>query len=327
MHPFYFVDPVTGAGKTRGAYWFATANPTENFCFVMKSIELIDRTIDAIKRDKKLNEKFPGVAKRIRYFHSGVGCQSVTSQITEYLKTMPEGMIVFITHAAWQMLPDFHRKDRWRLIVDEVMQATYHETFTLAYEEHRPLLVDRLTVTVQNEKYSRVEAKDHGEMRDLAHNPEHDQIATIFKPLFAKLTTSSDWAIVVETEQWQEFIAGEIKQIEFHGQFHPCAFDGYIDVTFMAANFKETLTYQHFVNMGCQFVPHKRIINELRYTTHTNGARVQVKCFTNRPWSKKLHKMSTDHRWRADDRVRVLLPCHQAGVRRRGLPVAREQRH
>ena len=98
MHPFYFVDPVTGAGKTRGAYWFATANLTENFCFVMKSIELIDRTIDAIKRDKKLNEKFPGVAKRIRYFHSGVGCQSVTSQITEYLKTMPEGMIVFITY-------------------------------------------------------------------------------------------------------------------------------------------------------------------------------------------------------------------------------------
>ena len=292
MHAFYFVDPVTGAGKTRGAYWFAAAYPTENFCFVMKSIELIDRTIDAIKQDKELNKRFPGVAKRIRYFHSGVGCQSVTSQITEYLKTMPEGMIVFITHAAWQMLPDFHRKDRWHLVVDEVMQATYNETFTLAYEEHRPLLVDRLTVTVQNEKYSRVEAKDHGEMRDLAHNPEHDQIATIFKPLFAKLTTSSDWAIVVETEQWLEFIAGEIKQVEFHGQFHPCAFDGYIDVTFMAANFKETLTYQHFVNMGCQFVPHKRIINELRYTTHTNGARVQVKCFTNRPWSKKLHKMS-----------------------------------
>lgn len=291
MHPFYFVDPVTGAGKTRGAYWFAAANPTENFCFVVKSIELIDRTIDAIKQDKELNEKFPDVAKRIRYFHSGVGCQSVTSQITEYLKTMPHGMIAFVTHAAWQMLPDFHRKDRWHLIVDEVMQATYHETFTLVYEEHRPLLVDRLRVTVQDEKYSHVEARDGGEMRGLAHNPKRDQIAAFFKPLFAKLATSSDWDIVVETEQWQRFVAGKAEQIEFHGQFHACAFDGYIDVTFMAANFKETLTYQHFANMGCQFVPHKRIINELRYTTHTNGARVKVKCFTNRPWSKTLHKM------------------------------------
>ena len=178
-------------------------------------------------------------------------------------------------------------------IVDEVMQATYHETFTLAYEEHRQPLINRLMVTREGEKYSRVEAKDHGEMRDLAHNPEHDQIATIFKPLFAKLTTSSDWAIVVETKQWQEFIAGEIKQIELHGQFHPCAFDGYIDVTFMAANFKETLTYQHFVNMGCQFVPHKRIINELRYTTHTNGGRLKIKYFTDRPWSKTvMHKLT-----------------------------------
>jgi hypothetical protein len=291
LHPFYFVDPVTGAGKTRGAYWFAAANPTENFCFVMKSIELIDRTIDAIKQDNELNKTFPDVTKRIRYFHSGVACQSVTSQITEYLKTMPQGMIVFITHAAWQMLPDFHRKDRWRLIVDELMQTTYNEAFTLVYEEHRQPLINRLTVTRKDEKYSRVEAKDHGEMRDLAHNPEHDQIATIFKPLFAKLTTSSNWAMVVETEQWQKFIAGGIKQIEFHGQFHPCAFDGYIDVTFMAANFKETLTYRHFVNMGCQFVPHKRIISELRYTTHSNGARLKIKYFTDRPWSKTLHKM------------------------------------
>ena len=128
-------------------------------------------------------------------------------------------------------------------------------------------------------------------MRDLAHNPERDQIATIFKPLLAKLTTSSDWAIVVETGQWQRFVEGKAEQVEFHGQFHPCAFDGYIDVTFMAANFKESLTYQHFANMGCRFVPHKRIINELRYTAHTNGERVKIKCFTNRPWSKTLHKM------------------------------------
>ena len=310
MHPFYFVDPVTGAGKTRGAYWFAAANPTENFCFVMKSIELIDRTIDAIKQDKELNKKFRGVAKRIRYFHSGVGSQSVTSQITEYLNTMPQGMIVFVTHAAWQMLPDFHRKDRWHLIVDEVMQATYHETFTLAYEEHRQPLINRLMVTREDERYSCAEAKDHGEMRDLAHNPEHDQIATIFKPLFAKLTTSSDWTIVVETDQWQKFVAGKIKQIEFHGQFDPCAFDGYIDVTFMAANFKETLTYQHFVNMGCKFVPHKRIINELRYTTHTNGARVQVKCFTNRPWSKTLHKM----RIMIDGEQTTVFECYRKAI-------------
>ena len=115
----------------------------------MKSIELIDRTIDEIKQDKELNEKFPGIAKRIRYFHSGVGCQSVTSQITEYLKTMPHGMIVFITHVAWQLLPDFHRKDRWRLIVDELMQTTYHEAFTLVSEEHRQPLSSRLVVTTR----------------------------------------------------------------------------------------------------------------------------------------------------------------------------------
>lgn len=302
MRAFYYLDSVTSAGKTRGAGDFVAAYPSESFCFVMRSVELIDRTIDEFRA------RHPEAEGRIRWFHSGMGGSSVTGQIAQYLKTMPEGAILFITHAAWQMMAHFHRTDRWRLIVDEMIQSTYNETFTLCFDESRKHLIDLLTVTREDQTYSRIDANDLGAIRDRAHNKHRDQIAEIFKALSAKLVASSHWSILVVTKQWEAFITGKINQIEFHGRFHPCAFDGYIDVTFMAANLKETLTYRHFLSMGCSFIPHKQI--RVRYTDHTNGSRLKIMYFTNRPWSKNLHKMQI----MVDGKQMTILQCYRRTI-------------
>lgn len=53
-HSFYFVDSVTGSGKTRAATDFAMPVPL-NFCFVMPTKRLVQNTVADL-----LNRKHPG---------------------------------------------------------------------------------------------------------------------------------------------------------------------------------------------------------------------------------------------------------------------------
>jgi hypothetical protein len=285
---FFAVDAVTGSGKTTAATNFAVSIPTTNFCFVMPTKKLIINTVNELK------QRHPEAADRISVFYAEPFQGPVTGRITEFVKTVhaDQGCLLFITHEAFLRLPHWHLKKHWHLIVDEVFQATYGETFTL--HEHRLELLDLLRLIPYDSKYSRVEPTDNAAIRSTAINAHGDQITAFFASLSSKLVDSSFWRLFVDTKQFEQFTAGRIAQIELHGLLHPSILNGSASVTLMAANFRESLMFRHFSNLACQFKPHKRIVDRLRYRHHENGPRLVVMYFTERRWSKSLRDLTIE---------------------------------
>jgi hypothetical protein len=284
MQHFYITDSVTGAAKTYSATNYATdkARRGLNFCFIMPTSILIDKTV------KELLERRPDALERIHIVKGDpIEPRKVTARITEFLLSVKagDGQILFITHEAFLRQPHWHQRANWHLVVDEVIEATYSETFSLY--ENRDILIEKISLEYHNEKYSRLFAQDHGAVVDWARNLKKDNVTALFTALAGKLKSTSGWSCYVSTEQFHAFAEGAV-QLEVHGVLSPVIFADFASVTLMGANLRLSMMYLAFLKSGCTFSPHKAIMAGLRYTEHTNGSRLKVYYFTDRLWSKKL---------------------------------------
>jgi hypothetical protein len=283
-----YVDAVTGSGKTRAATDLAVSLPGANFCFVMPTRKLINNTVS------DLRERHPSAWQRVEVLVSGSAREPVTSRIVEFIKQVhpDQGRILFITHEAFMRIPHWHLARHWHLVVDEVPQVTYCETFTLS--ENRDRLLELLSFGPHDEDYLEIEARQHSIINAAAKNRKRDQITALFQALAGKLTSSSQWQLFVEREQFERFSSGRISQIEVHGLLHPSIFQGFATVTLMAANLRESLMYHYFSNVGCTFKENRRIGSRLRYAAHGNGDRLSIHFLTGRVWSKSLRDQAIE---------------------------------
>jgi hypothetical protein len=79
------------------------------------------------------------------------------------------------------------------------------------------------------------------------------------------------------------------------GLSDPMIFNGFADVIMMSANLDRTIAYQHFVQHGHTFAPHKNITNKLRFTTHDNGDLLTIHyAVEDGAWSKRMRNGKID---------------------------------
>jgi superfamily II DNA or RNA helicase len=133
----YFVDGPCGSAKTHAAVRYAhhLARLGKKVLFVQPSIFLISQTL------ADLASLTPEV--RFCAIH-GETSEHVIADIIEHLKhTALDGEVLFITHSALMLLPYFHRRFDWHLIIDETPQADWCAEFNVP-RTHR-LITDCFT--------------------------------------------------------------------------------------------------------------------------------------------------------------------------------------
>ncbi len=217
---------------------------------------------------KDLKKRRPAIAKRIKVIYSSRTERSlVTVQIHEFLKSVKaeQGVILFVTHSAFLRMRHWHRQDHWHVIIDEIIEVTYDEKFSYTKIATNSSSFCTSTAVTTNTLYRRGVIQM---IREIARNGKRDKITAIFQDLAAKLDDRRPWQLLVDTAHYERFCKGELSELELHGLLHSSVFRGFASVTFMAANLSLSLMFRHFVNLGCEFRDHRRIISRLRYTRH-----------------------------------------------------------
>ena len=297
----YFVDGPCGCWKTSAAVRHAhrLARLGKKVLICQPSIFLINQTLADLAR------LAPEV--RCRAIH-GETSTRVIADIVEHLKhTAQDGEILFITHSALMLVPYFHRRQDWHVIMDELPQADWCAEFSIA-DTHR-LITDCLTVdaeaaSVADNRYVRAVPKDHAALERMARNKNCDQVFDIFQQ-FANVLISPHWAAYVLDDQFANLIngAGEKRKLLAFSHLKPSLLGGFASATIMGACFRQSMLYQLWSAAGVQFRPHKPITRRLRYTKHSNGHLLTILYATEADWSKNYRDKTLTDGMTVQDRV------------------------
>jgi hypothetical protein len=298
----YFVDGPCGSAKTHSAVRHAhhLARLSKKVLFVQPSIFLINQTL------ADLASLTPEV--RFRAIH-GETSTRVIADIIEHLKhTAMDGEILFITHAALMLLPYFHRRQDWHVIMDEIPQADWCAEFNVP--DTHALITDCFGVDVEAEsladnRYVRAVPKDRFRLERMARNKHRDQVWDIFQQ-FANVLVSPHWSAYVLDDQYTSLIGGvgERRKLLAFAHLKPSLLDGFASATIMGACFRQSVLYQLWSGAGVQFRPHKAITKGLRFAKHSNGHLLAILYAAEQDWSKNFRdKPLTDGAVTVQDRV------------------------
>jgi hypothetical protein len=298
----YFVDGPCGCAKTYAAVRHAhhLARLGKKVLICQPSIFLISQTL------ADLASLTPKV--RCRAIH-GETSDRVIADIIEHTKhTALDGEILLITHAALMLLPYFHRRQDWHVIMDEVPPADWCAEFNVP-DTHRLITdcfsVDAEAQSLADNRYVRAIPKDHFRLEQMARNKNCDQVFDIFQQ-FANMLISSHWSAYVLDDQYSSLIngVGERRKLLAFGHLKPSLLDGFASATIMGACFQQSVLYQLWSAAGVQFQPNKPITRGLRYAEHSNGHLLTILYATEQDWSKNYRdKTLTDGVMTVQDRV------------------------
>jgi hypothetical protein len=273
----------TGSGKTYAATAFSCDRISKQIktAIIQPTIRLCKQSVsDARGRFPELKPKITCIASR-----PGTN-EKVAGRINSYLNSRdPSGELLYITHAGFLRHEYWHRAKDWHLFIDEVIDVTYYRELRL--KDHRDLLSGLFRLRPFSEKYSVLEAVDHGRLMQVLDAMADDEIYEHFADLISRLL-SPHWNLYVDTTLFARFEAGDVHRLEVHGLLHPSIFDPFASVTLMAANLTDSIMYKYFAEQGCTFNEHKAISRGLRYFEHTNGKQLVIKYLSDRKWSKTL---------------------------------------
>lgn len=131
----HIFDAPAGAGKTRALARRADrlARLGQKVLFVQPTMHLITKTID-----DELRPLDPTYAFRPIHGACISNSESVIAEIVAHFQATPAdcGEIVFITHAAFLLIPYIERKADWTLIMDEVPQVDCFQELRLPDTHH-----------------------------------------------------------------------------------------------------------------------------------------------------------------------------------------------
>jgi hypothetical protein len=288
----YYVDGLCGSSKTYRAVRHAhrLARLGKKVLVVQPSIFLISETLKDIATLK------PEV--RVRAIH-GETSDRVIADIIEHAKhTTLDGEVLFITHSALMLLPYFHRRQDWHLIMDEIPQSDWCCEFNVS--ETQSLITDCFAVDAEaaslaDNRYVRAVPNNHAKLERMARNKRRDQVWDIFQR-FASILLSPHWSAYVLDDQYANLInhVGERRKLLAFAHLRPSLLDGFASATIMGACFKQSVLYQLSSAMGVRFLPHKAITKRLRYTTHGNGDLLTIRYATEEDWSKNFRDKTID---------------------------------
>ena len=318
-HSYTSTGP-TGSGKTRSATTFAC----ERIPLGVKSA-FIQPTIALCKQSyTDARTRFPDIQDRIRTIVTRRGSDDkIAHRITAYLNDRNEtGDLLFATHAGFLRTPHWNRADTWNLFVDEAMEVAYHREFRL--RKYRHLLTELFHARpARHERYSVLEARDHGQLDEALAQMKDDEIYKHFADFVWRLR-HDHWNLYVDQVAFRRFEDGETHTLDVHGLLAPSIFEPFASATLMGANLTDSIMYKYFAKEGCTFSDHTAINNGLRYQSHNNGSRLLIKYLTDGKWSKSLRNLKLykeDKQDISDDICGVYLDlCQKEAAKHSKLP-------
>jgi hypothetical protein len=297
----HFVDGPCGSAKTHVAVRHAhsLARLGKKILICQPSIFLINQTLN------DLASLTPEV--RFRAIHGETSTRVIADIVDHTKHTAMDGEILFITHSALMLLPYFHRRQEWHVILDEIPQADWCAEFSVP-ETHRLITdcfdVDTEAASLTDNRFVRAVPKDYAALERMARNKNCDQVWDIFRQ-FSNLLISPHWSAYVLDDQYTNLIkgVGERRKLLAFAHLKPSLLDGFAAGTIMGACFQQSALYQLWSAAGVQFQPHKPITKGLRYTKHGNGELLTFLFATGEDWSKNFRDKTLTDGVTVQDRV------------------------
>lgn len=260
--------------------------------FVQPSRELISRTI---------TETFKPLGPTYRYraitgdTHGG----AVVAGIVGHFRDTPrnQGEILFITHAAFLLLPFLVRAGDWSVIVDEVLQVDLFESFNIP-DTHR-LITAALDFVPGDGGYGRllaaISSASSFSLDQIARNSRSDQVLAQFSG-FAHRMLSDHWEVYARQDSFERLIAGgKGGQLQTYSLLNATIFGRFAETIIASACFTDSMLYQLWTGRGVQLQPvGQEFFDGLRYQLHGNGAQVTIRYVLDEHWSKTKRDLAVD---------------------------------
>jgi hypothetical protein len=183
LHPTYYVSAPCGTGKTWAACRYIAEHRSEgNFLYVAPTKKLLKQTKRMLKEQHGANG--------VTIISSDTDPDRAKRAIVEYLRgAEQEGQVLLISHSAYLNLPYFHRRERWKIFIDEIPQ------FDIPYKWRLPknwqLLADHVEVErAVNESVFVIRAKDKGKLKRALEKPP-DDVFDVFRPMLHDLLSEN----------------------------------------------------------------------------------------------------------------------------------------
>lgn len=289
-----YFDAPAGSGKTHVLVEHAhrMAQQGQKVLFVQPSRELISRTIT-----ETLEPLGPTYLHRAIY--SDIHPGAVVAGIAAHFRDTPryQGEILFITHAAFLLLPFLERAGDWMVIVDEVLQVDVFESFNIP--DTHTLITAALTFVPGASGYGRlrpaVSSASSVHLDQMARNPRSDQVLAQFTG-FAHRMLSDNWEVYARRDSFERLIAGEKGgQLQTYSLLNACVFTRFAETIVASACFTDSMLYQLWQGRGVQLQPvGQEFFDGLRYQLHGNGAQVTIRYVLDEHWSKTKRDMAVD---------------------------------
>lgn len=318
---FHVVDAPAGSGKTFQAIrWALTQAGTENqkTVIVFKSIELLEQA----QADARASSDKAGLRVKITAIHSNlVGQhgtdQSVGAKLQAHLgaATPKTGELLLITESAFISLLHWPNRWMWCCICDEVSAIAPAPKTNIPDNHH--LLTQHVQLSGTGGKYAEVIPTETGRaaLTRYAENPRRDQVNAVLSDM-AKYIASPYFKAYVRVEQFQRLVNGSgepgARQLEMFALLQETLFgsnatrrfcdaygaetqvvDAFQKVILMGAGFSDSLLGAIWPKLDMEFETFQAISDQLRYSAHDCGARLQIRFLFETDWSKSFRDKSS----------------------------------
>jgi hypothetical protein len=253
------LSSVCGSGKTWVICHAAMAVAREGgiALIIQETRELIAKTKAAMIRD----------GFNCAAVHGGT-TETVIREILERIENVgPEGLILFITHAAFYCLPEsFGNKSITSYFFDEAPNVVKHLYFNLPRTHH--LITDYISVTDRDGIYGDVEVLDPELFKEMGINEDEDDVWNLFREVSWGLW-NKNWGCVVNLEHYRKLERGEVGQLNLIFQIKPSVFEGFQRGSIAAAYLEDSYFYSLYEdNFDFATDP---LSKKLRPNAHKNG--------------------------------------------------------
>jgi hypothetical protein len=224
----HYVSAACGSGKTYAVCSLIADRwiNTTNVMIVCPTIKLIDEIDDRLS-DLNIN------AQKITSDQES----NVRRRIIEETKNVPDnGKVLLITWNAYAGLPYFHKRENWKILIDETPQLDRFYNWDLPRNSEN-LLKHLKVVESQHSGLLRVYPTNRGKTTKWLAQ-EQDSIDEVFRRFFTQLT-SSNYDIFVDKKTWND---QDLHTYSFISLLSKLLF---IDTTVVSANLEQSLVFDH----------------------------------------------------------------------------------
>lgn len=302
-----YLDALAGAGKTRAAARWGVNQAhkkDKKIIIAQPSIYLITQTLEAIEKycsAKNLPVKVTAIYGEDARHGIAATSAHVVGDITKHLNEAAHdiGEILLMTHAAFQLIPYFHRKKYWSVLWDEVLDPIKDITLGINESFSDLLRFDALFDVGDAEfvDYNLVTAKSTviASLQKIAMNRYQDELYSVLQEFIAAVLSPHHCVYVRKDalhnlrkgfkhtdQQYRKLAAYSVQQASF--------FDGFDRFIVMSALFKSSTWYGLYEQQGAvKWMPFTDA-EKMRYTEHQH-ANIEFQWLTDKTvlWSKNTY--------------------------------------